>query len=294
MAQKTKTFYMRFYSTSYTTENMNEKTIHQFIKKYKPDDKSEYVTPLVSINDYSYRIKVCAEINNSISGYFITYRNELITKGNMTTGDEELLQFAKDEAIIEKTYFINFYNNHSEVIIYQNSRFGRANDLSSYILNVLKSDNLDGTIYLTSIGKDDFNLDNILHQKSSYIEYKLAKPRYRYIPDDNEAPWEQSQFILMDACNAGTFKAKLSTKSAAGLNKNKLREVIEILLNNSNTRKCKIKLEDIDEPIDLFADVLKAQFTLNTQPNGTIKELEVFNRIRTLKESYAIILDKYI
>ncbi|TNG96447.1 hypothetical protein FHQ19_01910 [Pasteurellaceae bacterium UScroc12] len=109
MAQKTKTFYMRFYSTSYTTENMNEKTIHQFIKKYKPDDKSEYVTPLVSINDYSYRIKVCAEINNSISGYFITYRNELITKGNMTTGDEELLQFAKDEA--------------SEVIIYQNSRF---------------------------------------------------------------------------------------------------------------------------------------------------------------------------
>lgn len=294
MAQKQKTFYMRFYSTEPATKNIETKTLHDFIHKYKPNGRIEYLTPLMKVNDYSYRIKICAEIDNSISGYFITYRNELLTKGNMETGDEELLSFNKDEAIIEKTYFIIFYNNQSEIIIYQNSRFGRAHDLVSYILNIFKKDHLDGTIYLNPIGKDDFDLDNILHQKPSYIEYRLAKPRYKYKPDDREPQWEQSQFSLMEACGAGTFAAKLSTRSAAGLNKGKLKEMLETLVENPHTRKCKIKLEDIDEPIDLFADVLKAQFTVTLPENGIFSEKYIFKEIRMMKESYAKILGKYL
>lgn len=294
MAQKTKTFYMRFYSTECASDKMASKNLTQFLRKYS-NGQHTYITPLVEFNDYSYRIKVCSDLNNTISGYFVTYRNELLTKGNMDTGDEEPLHFADNEAIIEKTYFMSYpSSSNSEIVIYQNSRFGRIHDLSSYILNLLKNENLDGGMYFNPIGKDDFDLENILKQKPSYVEYKLAKPRYKYKPDETEPKWEQSQFALMEDCNAGTFTAKLSTRSAAGLNKSKLKEMVESILDNPHARKCKIKLEDIDEPIDLFSDVLKAQFTVSLAANGTSGESYIFNNISALKSSYAKLLEKYI
>lgn len=297
MTQKTKTFYMRFYTAVPALDRMAEKSLRDILKKYDLNSTGEYVTPLIKILDYSYRIKICSgdnSISNCIQGYFVTYRDELLTKGNMATGEEELLQFNDNEAIIEKTYFSIFYNDKSEIVVFQNSRFGKAKDFSSYILNLLKSLALDGTIYLAPIAAGDFDLDGILSSKPSYIEYKLAKPRYKYSPDDDEPSWEQSQFALMDSTRAGTFSAKLSTRSALGLNKSKLKEIINTLLDNPHTRKCKVKLDKIDEPIDLFAEVLKGQFTLSSSSNGTFNELLIFTNIRSLKEKYEKLLSKYI
>ncbi|WP_075290727.1 hypothetical protein [Histophilus somni] len=294
MTQKTKTFHMRFYSTEYAMDNMTEKTLTAFLKKYRTEVQNEYITPLVKISDHYYRVKICADIENSISGYFITYRDELFTKGNMETGDEQLLEFAENEAIIEKTYFIIFYNNESEVVIFQNSRYGRVKDLTDYILKLQKRENKDGTIYLNPIGKDNFDLDKILTQKPHYVEYKIAKPRYKYRPDDDAPKWSEAQFALMDAAGAGSFKARISTKSASGLNKNKVKEIIETLIDNPNTRACKVKLEDLDEPIDLFADILKAGFTISLSPNRTSDDIKIFYSIRQLREQYASILDQFL
>lgn len=294
MAQKTKTFHMRFYSTECTTENMAEKTLNAFLRKYQSANQSEYITPLIKISDHYYRVKVCADIENSIAGYFVTYRDELFTKGNMETGDEQFLEFAENEAIIEKTYFIIFYNNESEFVIFQNSRYGRVKDLTDYILKLQKRENKDGTIYLNPIGKDDFDLNRILAQKPHYVEYKLAKPRYKYHPDESAPEWSEAQFALMDAAGAGSFKAKISTKAAAGLNKNKVKEMLETLMDNPHTRACKVKLEDIDEPIDLFADILKAGFTITLSPLGISDEMKIFSHVRQLRENYANILDQFL
>lgn len=286
---KTKTFNMRFYASE--LYGNNTLYLNQLLDKYA-DNTGKIVTPIVQFGDYAYRVIIDASNVNTnecyLSGYFATYREESITKGSKSTGVENLIPFSTDEAIVEKSYFSLFYSPSSEVLIFQNTRYGRINDLKNYIHDILKTLKIDGWIYLAEIGADKFDINKILNQKPQYVEYRLAKPRTKYNPSDLPV-WEQQQFEMMENTGARSFTAKLSTRASGGLNRAAMTRLLEEIQESDNIRKCKIKIEDIDTPIDLLADVLKADFTITPTRNGTINEFEIFSKIRGLREQFAIL-----
>ncbi|MCT8701073.1 hypothetical protein KZ446_10865, partial [Glaesserella parasuis] len=59
--------------------------------------------PVVTIGNYARRVCIYSDnsqFENSISGYFSTYRDDILHKGNKRTGKESLIDLDEDESII--------------------------------------------------------------------------------------------------------------------------------------------------------------------------------------------------
>lgn len=186
------------------------------------------------------------------NGYFVRFREELPLVSKRSSHIEEPPKLGPDDELIEKNHFSLFVeDNGCEVLAYQVSMEG--------------SDAAALARYLTFIGggTHTVSLDDVLtssalemlkHGIVKSFEFEIAKPRSKsYAPDPNDT-WTNEGIKHMANSEATRFRAKISTTSATkGLGGN-IKNEIAHLLNSKQTKKLRVKLSDVDHPLDLFAE----------------------------------------
>lgn len=287
MTTKKHNFNIRFYSVSsesgYNFRNLED--------HFKNDSM-----PVVTIGNYSRRIHIFSnnsDFDNSISGYFSTFREELLHKGNKKTGKEELLNLEDDESIIERNYFTLFYGKEKEILIYHNSSlYGNIRNFESYLTNLTQTISTDKQFHqitMAEIGAEEFLKDKG-NPPLTQIEYKISRPRSKK-PREDEDPWVQEQFDEMKGLGVSTQKVVLYSKN--GLSPNTW-EKIKILLGLDRTRMLKVTLKDMEQPIDLLHNVLKDKFSINAPSREEVNPEKIFSKIYEMKEKHNDILKEYL
>lgn len=185
MALKNHNFNIRFYSAC-SESGYNFRAL---VKHFKDDSM-----PVITIGNYARRIHIYSDnsdFNNSISGYFSTFREDLLHKGNKKTGKEELLNLEDDESIIERNYFTLFYGKEKEIVIYHNSSlYGNIRNFESYLTNLTQelSNNKEfHQITMAEIGAEEFYPNN-RKLPLTQIEYKISRPNTKK-PRPGEDQW---------------------------------------------------------------------------------------------------------
>lgn len=288
MSLKQHNFNIRFYSASYEDKNYNFRAL----VNHFDNDKM----PVIHIGNYARRISIFSDnsgFDNSISGYFSTFREDIFHKGNKKTGLEELLDLNEDESIIERNYFILFYEKEKEILLYQSgSLFGTIKNFNDYLTNLterLSSNKQFYNISMYEIGAEDFMPDKN-NSPIKRIEYKISRP-HRKTPRPGEDPWVQKQFDEMKELGVSTKQVIIQSKK--GL-LNNVSDRISTLLNNDRTRTLKVTLHNTEQPIDLLHNVLKDRFSLTAPSRKEVDPIKIFSGIHELKERHDAILKPYL
>ncbi|MFD1806181.1 hypothetical protein ACFSAV_07355 [Pasteurella oralis] len=287
MTLKRHNFNVRFYSVC----SNNSFKFRDLVSHFKDDSM-----PVVTIGNYVRRIHIFSDnsdFDNSISGYFSTFREDLFHKGNKKTGKEELINLEDDESIIERNYFKLFYGREKEVLIYHNSSlYGNIRNFESYITNLtqqISSDKKVHQITITEIGAEDFYPNN-RNTPLTQIEYKISRPRSKK-PRDGEDPWVQEQFDEMKELGVVTQRVILYSRN--GLLPDAWNHV-KTLLNLDRTSMLKVKLKDMEQPIDLIHNVLKDRFSIQALSREEVEPQKIFSEIHNMKEKHNDILKEYL
>ncbi|OBX03849.1 hypothetical protein QV06_09390 [Gallibacterium genomosp. 3] len=287
MAIKQHKFNIRFYSAQSETGY----NFRSLVNHFKNDSM-----PVVMIGNYARRIHIFSDnsnFDNSISGYFSTFREDLLHKGNKKTGKEELLNLEDDESIIERNYFTLFYGKEKEILLYHNSSlYGNIRNFESYLTNLTQAVSKDNKFYkitMAEIGAEEFYPDN---RKAPLIqiEYKISRPNSKK-PRDGEDPWVQEQFDEMGELGVRTQRVILHSRK--GLLPDAW-NTVKILLNLDRTKMLKVTLKDIEQPIDLLHNVLKDKFSIQASSREEVKLEDIFSKIHKIKEKHNDILKEYL
>ncbi|MCT8543695.1 hypothetical protein KZ480_11000 [Glaesserella parasuis] len=285
---KKHTFNIRYYANKYEKYNFRD-----LVKHFKNDSM-----PVVPIGNYARRVCIYSDnevFDNSISGYFTTYRDDILYKGNRSTGNEELINLEEDESIIERNYFILFYGDKEEILLYQNSSlFGKIKHFNAYLTNLtqfLSNNDQFSNISMLEIGAEEY-ANGKKRPLLKQVEYKLARPK-RKTPRDGEDPWVQEQFDEMANLGVNIQKVVLSNYSKKGL-LTKTWDTVNTLLGNDQTRTLKITLLDAEEPIDLLHNVLKDRFYLAAPSRKEVELTKIFKEIRSLRKERDATLKNYL
>lgn len=287
MALKKHNFNIRFYSAC----SENGYNFRALVKHFENDSM-----PVITIGNYARRIHIYSDnsdFNNSISGYFSTFREDLFHKGNKKTGKEELLNLEDDESIIERNYFTLFYGKEKEILLYHNSSlYGNVRNFESYLTNLtqeLSSDKTFHQITMAEIGAEEFYPNN-RKLPLTQLEYKIARPNSKK-PRAGEDQWVQEQFDEMKELGVSTQRVILHSKK--GLLPDTW-NTIKILLDLDRTRMLKVTIKDMEQPIDLLHNVLKDKFSILAPSREEVKPAEIFSKIHTMKEKYNATLQEYL
>ncbi|MFQ1049053.1 hypothetical protein ACIRXL_02990 [Avibacterium paragallinarum] len=287
MTTRKHNFNIRFYSAC----SVNGYNFRALVNHFKDDSM-----PVEIIGNYARRIHIFSDnsnFDNSISGYFSTFREDLLHKGNKKTGKEEPLNLEDDESIIERNYFTLFYGKEKEILLYHNSSlYGNIRNFESYLTNLTKSISNDNKFYpitMAEIGAEELYLDN-RSSPLTQIEYKIARPNSKK-PRDGENQWVQEQFDDMKELGVTTQRVILHSKK--GLLPDAW-NTVKILLDLDRTRMLKVTLKDIEQPIDLLHNVLKDKFSIIAPSRKEVDPVNIFSGIRKIKEKHNGILKEYL
>lgn len=287
MAIKTHNFNIRFYSLN-QEHSYNFRTL---VNHFKNDSM-----PVVVIGNFARRIHIFSDnsgIDNSISGYFSTYREDILHKGNKKTGMEELLALDDDESIIERSYFTIFYEGDKEILLYHNpSLYGNIRNFEGYITNLTKDISNDKRFYpitVTEIGAEAFSPDK-KNGTLTEVEYKISRPKSKN-PRPGEDEWVQNQFDAMKSLGITTQRVIL--KSSKGL-LSEAWDTVKKLLDLDRTQILKVKVKDIEQPIDLLHNILKDGFSINAESKKEVPPEKIFSEIHKLKTKHDDTLKEYL
>lgn len=287
MTIRTHNFNIRFYSLN-QEHGYNFRTL---VNHFKNDSM-----PVIVIGNFARRIHIFSDnsgIDNSISGYFSTYREDIFHKGNKKTGVEELLTLDDDESIIERSYFTIFYKEEKEILLYHNpSLYGHIRNFEGYITNLTKEISNDRRFYpitVAEIGAEEFSPDK-KNGTLTEVEYKISRPKSKK-PRPGEDEWVQEQFDEMKSLGITTQRVTLRS------NKGLLPEAwntVKKLLDLDRTQILKVKVRDIEQPIDLLHNILKDGFSICGESRKEVAPEKIFSEIRKLKEKHYDTLKNYL
>lgn len=186
------------------------------------------------------------------AAYFVRFRDELPLVGQRTSPEEHPPALGPNDEVIEKNHFCLFVEDSGiEVIAYQVSMEGSdVSALARYFT------------HLTG-GKQTVSFDEVVTPDAlsllqngvvKSVEYEIARPRSKAYAPNPDDTWTRDSINFMNSTGATRFKAKVLTRS-----KNKgllagVKEQIRLMMQSNQTKSLKVKLSDVDHPIDLFAD----------------------------------------
>lgn len=231
-------------------------------------------------SDYQVRNLTSHDGGKEIRGSFVRFRQDVPMSGARTSLVEKPVTLDDGHEILEKNYFSLFIGDTYEVIAFHQTLVGGTiSGLARYFSAIAG----EGRFVFFNDLLTAESLDELLKGTLiKHIDFRIAKPRAaRFAPDPDDT-WTQQGMEFMNQTGATSFQAKLSTKSPTrGLFSN-IKDPLKKLLASPQTRKLKIKLSDHSDPIDLFADRIKARIDIDLkkgQPNPD----QVYNAIWSAK-----------
>lgn len=213
---------------------------------------------------------------------FVRFRDELPRVGNRTSTVEEPPVLGPNQEVIEKNHFSLFVDESgTEIIAYQVTMEG--SDISA-LARYLSFANLNQhTVSLDEVLSDDA-WERLGSGLMKSIEFEVAKPRSKhYAPDPNDT-WTKDAFEYMSKTGATRFKVKILTTSRKnGLVAQNYNDM-KMLMSSNFTKALKVKMSDIDHPIDLFADRVFDKVTI-TLTKGWPNAGQLFDEMAASKRA---------
>ncbi|SMF49889.1 hypothetical protein SAMN02745962_04237 [Pseudomonas sp. LAIL14HWK12:I11] len=288
--ETTSRFLIRFYEAKLfqgSKEIKFSKLLEAIIKKGAPLSARHLVE---NNSDYQVRGLSAHDNNREIRGCFVRFRPDIPVSGSKASLDEKEIILEDGHNIIEKIYFSLFIHPNYEVLAFQQSlEGGSISALARYLSAVAGHDRI---VAFNDILTEE-SLDDLLNGKLiKQVEFRVAKPRStKYTPDPDDA-WTQQAMEFMANTGATSFQAKIGIRAQSRGIFSNVKNPIKKLLDSPQTRKLKIKLSDIADPVDLFADRVKARITVKSI-NGQPKADEIYKAIWAEKIKLESSLDAY-
>lgn len=219
--------------------------------------------------------------NHLYSAYFVRFRDELPLVGQRASPVEHPPALGPNDEVIEKNHFCLFVEGSGlEVIAYQVSMEG--SDVSALARYFTHATGGKHAVKFDEVVTHDALL--LLQQgvlKS--VEYEIARPRSKAYAPNPEDTWTRDGINFMNSTGATRFKAKILTRSKQkGLIAN-VKDQIRLMLQSSQTKNLRVKLSDVDHPIDLFADRVFDKITVEIK-EGRPNSAQLFGEIIAAKK----------
>lgn len=281
MTARTKKYTVRFYKARYGADGKAGNLFDLFTtlsKKRKPLN-------VMQAGDTAYQMRGITKSvdGKSFSAYLVRFRIDKPAVGSKLTLAEEYLELAKGKEFIEKNHFIIFKEQSDvEILGYQCSREGGViSALAHYLTFII---DLKETITFDDILTKE-SLDAVFKKGLiRNVEFSVAKPtnkEYKLKPEDT---WTQESFEMLKEVGASTFTAKIGVKSRNGGLLKKAQTKIRQLMKSEYTKRLKVKVSGIDEPIDLFAERIHDRIEVPVSDGGVINSIDIYNEIRNVKD----------
>ncbi len=232
-----------------------------------------------------HQVRVHQIISDQIhAAYFVRFRDELPLVGQRNSSVEHPPTLGPNDEVIEKNHFCLFVEDSGlELIAYQMSMEGSdVSALARYFTHLTGGHH---TVSFDEVVTPDA-LALLQGGVIKAIEYEIAKPRSRAYAPNPEDTWTRDSINFMNSTGATRFKAKFLTRSKnKGLIAN-VKDQIRLMLQSSQTKSLRVKVSDIDHPIDLFADRVFDKITLEIK-EGRPNSDQMFGEMIAAKRACA-------
>jgi hypothetical protein len=281
MTQRTKKYTVRFYKARYGADGKSG-CLWNVLSELESQDDVAMVMPA---GDTAYQLRgiTLSLDRKSLSGYLVRFRLDKPAVGSKTTLEEEYLELDDGKEFIEKNHFVLFKETPStEILGYQCCREGG-------VISVLAR-------YLTFITgeKETISFDDILTKESldvifkkgliKSVEFTVAKPILKNGYVDPEDGWTQDSFDILKESGGTKFTGKIAVQSRSLGLLQRAKDNIRKLLSSEHTKRLKVKVSGVEEPIDLFAERIYDRIEVGVESGGVINSISIYDGIRNVKD----------
>lgn len=210
-------------------------------------------------------------------GVIQKFRPDQLSSGKRNTTIEKIVELDPDHELIEKNHFVIFKHENKEYIAFECSMSAASIHAMLKLMNHLDNQNNYNYSDVMTTG----SVNALLSGKTiKAIEFRISKPSLRsYRPDPNNTI-TRSSLEFMNSQNATIFDGKISTRSPTKGLASSLKDELKYLVADITTKKVKVRISELEDPIDLFGDRIKTKISFNTI-NGKITSEIILNAIRS-------------
>lgn len=231
----------------------NEEFIRKNIELSKPIELGE--------NRFQLR-NICYLSEKEIGGTLTRLREDVPPIGSAEQNIERDIQLKENEGFLEKSHFIiSKESSGKELISFQYAiEAGTVNTLGKILQKLIT--HADEVKILEIIRRDA--MQRVMNGDVRYVEYTIAKPRTKdYIAEDD---FTRMALDLMSDSNATKFDGKISINSRKRGLSQWIKDAISTLIKQpETTKRLKVKLNEIEMPIDILGDQLKNKISVEVQ-----------------------------
>lgn len=255
-----------------------------FFKNEYIEKKIDFSQPIeLGANRFQLR-NICLLKENEIGGALTRLREDVPPIGSSAQSEEREIELEDDESFLEKSHFvISKESNGQELISFQYAiEAGTVNTLGKLLKQLIVDTD---EIEILEIFRQDA-MQRVMNGEIRYIEYVIAKPKKieEYIAEDD---FTKNALELMQNTNATRFYGKIGTGKKGGLQQWVKEKISGLLTQPETTKKLKVKLNEVEMPIDILGDQLKVRIKvlIEKQQNRRPETSKILHEISSCKTS---------
>lgn len=212
--------------------------------------------------DVSYHL-VLDQIGHGIyRGEMKRYADDDLPHAGIPNGPERELEMQAHEMTIERNHFI-YYQNRRVIIWQENRRGGPVSALARYL-----SSSLNSTIAFYPVLTQQATLDLLLqNHRPKALEFTVARPLNPQLYQNAGDTSRVMNLLAGIGGLTGSFRISANGRGIRGqlLDTARALTLGRELVASGHASKVRLEVENVDHPIDLLADRLKSEVTVNTQ-----------------------------
>lgn len=278
---KTKSYKVGFFQARFGADGKGGSVIDLLLKSANEKGMSK----AIACGDHLLQIRGIApkDNGNQLRGYLVRFREDTPLVTRQDSPEEVPLALNPGDELVERNHFIIYREGPDlEVIAYQNVWEGTPAGGAARYLTLLndKQETVSFDDILTKDAYEALATGGLLKS----VEFRVAKPRRKsYVPDPEDT-WTQEGIEFMKGTGATTFQVKIATRQHDKGLMIDVKKRIKLLLNSVLTRKLVVKLSDIEEPVDLFAQRISDRITVELV-QGQAESGKVFAALAQSKQN---------
>lgn len=255
--------FMVYFFTLQARNSSADKAISTFdFFKVEFIDKDIVLSKSIDLGENKFQLRNIGFLPGStteIGGTLTRLRGDIPPIGAADKCEERDIELKDNEGLLEKSHFvISKERNGFELISFQYAiEAGTVNTLGKLLQTLIT--HADEVNILAIIRQDA--MKRMMNGVIKYVEYAVAKPKVEdYVAEDD---FTKTALELMNETNATRFQGKISIGSRTkGLTNTAKRWISELIEQPETTKKLKVKLHEVDIPIDILGDQLKERISV--------------------------------
>lgn len=244
----------------------------------------------ITSGDILYQIRELVSFNDGTSfrGVFAKIRTTDIPHIGGTDGEEREIDLEDDEGVLEKNHFL-YFQQHELLVFQSNGNGSTVEAFGRYFSDIVNHT----TVFNAVLKADAMRRMMRADLEPRIIELSVARPTNPDLYPNND--WSSELFGLMAGINGFKAHIKISAEGT-GQARGKLTELVKraaaAMVNNGNASIARIKMAGIEQPIDLIADRVIAQVSVEMNGRYPVPD-QMFQALGKAKDQSAGDLDAF-